>query len=121
MSGGDLTVFGLQNVCVGPLQNAGACAGESLMRRETRGMLAELPSAAASFDAHHFYRGIAHELMKQADGVRSAANACEKMCRQTFFGGENLLPRFSPDDRLKIAHHRGIRMRAEHRPKQVMG
>ena len=42
MRGGDLAVFVLQNVGVGALQDAGARAGEALMRGEARGVFAEL-------------------------------------------------------------------------------
>src|ERR1700722_16073505 len=113
MRGGDLAVFGLQNVRVGALQDSGACAGETLMRRKARGVLAKLAATPASFDADHFHRGIAEKLVKEADGIRTAANAREKMRRQTFLSGENLFSGFAADDRLKIADHGGIRMRSE--------
>ena len=59
-------------------------------------------------------------MVEEADGVRAAADAREKMRGQPLFGGENLLAGFAADDGLKIADHRGIRMRAENRAKQIV-
>src|SRR5579859_119349 len=75
MRGGDLSVFVLQNVRECSLQHSGARSGKALMRRKARGVFAKLPAAAAGFDANHFHIGVAQKLMKQADGVRTSANA----------------------------------------------
>src|SRR5580704_15966827 len=120
MRGGDLAVFGLQNVSVGSLEDAGARTREALMRGEARGMFAKLAAAATGFNADHFHGRIAQELVEQADGVRTPSNARKKMRGQTFFGGENLLAGFAADDGLKIAHHRGIGMGAENRAEKVV-
>ena len=42
------------------------------------------------------------------------------MRRQTLFGSENLLARFAADDRLEIAHHGWIGMRAKNRAEKIM-
>ena len=51
--------------------------------------------------------------MEQADGVRTTADARVEMRGKTPLGGENLLAGFPADDRLKIADHRRIGVRAE--------
>src|SRR5258706_5825812 len=120
MSGGDLAVFGLQYVSVGALQDAGARSGEALRGGEARGVFAETIAAAAGFDADHFYRFIFHKFVKQADGVRTAANAGEEMRGQTLFRGEDLRAGFAADAGVKIADHGRIRMRAENGAEQIM-
>ena len=107
MRGGDLAVFGLQNISVGALQHAGARAGKSLRGGEARGVFAKLAAASAGFDADHFHGEVAEKLVEKTDGVRTAPDAGEKMRWQAFFGGENLFAGFAADDRLKIADHRG--------------
>jgi len=69
----------LQNIGVGALEDAGARADEALVRGEACGVFAKLAAASAGFDADHFHFGVAKELVKEADGVRTAANAGEKM------------------------------------------
>ena len=83
-------------------------------------MFTELAAAAAGFNADHFYGRIAQKLVEEADGVRTAADAGEKMRRQTFFSGEDLIAGFAADHGLKIADHRGIRMRAENGAEQIV-
>ncbi len=91
MSGGDLTVFVLQDVSVSALKDAGASADKTLCGGETRGVFAELAAAATRFNANEFDTGITEELVKEADGIRTAADASEKMSGQSLFGGEDLL------------------------------
>src|SRR6266851_9999254 len=110
---GDLPIFVLQNVSVGALQDARSGASKSLMRGEASSVFAEFSAAATGLDADHFHIGVAEEIIKEADGIRTAADAGEKMRGQALFGGEDLLAGFAADHGLKIAHHRGIRMRAE--------
>ena len=57
--------------------------------------------------------------MKQAHGIGAAADAGDERIRQSAFGGLHLLARLAADDRLEIAHHGGIRMRAGHRTDAV--
>src|SRR6266849_538987 len=120
MSGRDLAVFVLQNVSVRSLKDAGARPAKSLMRDKACSVFAEFAAAAAGFDADHFHVGVAQKLIKEADGIRTAADAGEKMRRQALFGGENLLARFAADDGLKIADHRWIRMRAENGAEEIV-
>src|SRR5713226_3689067 len=91
MRRGNLSVFVLQNICVSALQDAGARSGKTLMRGKASGVFAKFAAAATGFDADHLYISIAEEIVKEADGIRAAANAGEKMCRQALFGGEDLL------------------------------
>src|SRR5216683_4542605 len=74
MSRGDLAVFVLQNVGVSALENAGARSRKTLMGGEASGVFAEFSAAAARFDADHLYVGIAKEIVKEADGIRTAAD-----------------------------------------------
>src|SRR5712692_8906674 len=117
---GDLAIFGLQNVRVGALQNAGARSKESLCGGEARGVLAELTTTAAGFDSHHPYGSVGEKLVEEADGVRAAADASEKMRGQALFCDEDLLTRFAADHGLKIAHHRGIGMCAENGAEKIV-
>src|SRR5258705_414124 len=64
--------------------------------------------------------GIFKEFREKADGIGAAANAGVKMRGQTFFRGQNLLPRLAANDRLKITNHRGIGVGAQHRAEQVV-
>ena len=50
--------------------------------------------------------------MEQPHRVRAAADAGDERIRQPALGGEHLLARLVADDRLEIAHHHRIRMRA---------
>ena len=53
--------------------------------------------------------------MEQAHGVGAAADAGDQRIRQPAFGLQHLLARLAADDRLEIAHHGRIGMRAGHR------
>src|SRR5580700_6515218 len=121
MRGGDLAVFGLQNISVGALQYAGARAGKSLCSGEARGVFAELAAAAAGFDADHFHREVDEKLVEKTDGVRTAPDAGEKVRWQALVGGENLFAGFAAYDGLKITDHRGIGMRPEDGTEEVVG
>src|SRR5450432_2638785 len=105
MSGGDLTVGVLQNVCIGALKNAGAGSGIALVGTEACGVFSQFTSAAASFNAHHFHGSIAEKGVEQADGVGTAANAGVEVGGKTAFGDENLFAGFAADHGLKIAKH----------------
>ncbi len=117
---GDLAVFGLQHVGVGALQNAGARSGEALRGGEACGVFAEFVAAAAGFDADHFYGFVFQKFVEQADGVGTAADAGKKMRGQAIFRSENLRAGFAADAGVEIAHHRGIRMRAENRAEKIV-
>ena len=79
------------------------------------GVLAQFVAAPACLDAQHFHAGIAQECVEQSDGIRAAAHAGHQQVRETALGLEDLRPRLLPDHFVKIAHHHGIRMRAQHR------
>ena len=64
MRGGDLAVFGLQNISVGALQNARTRSCETLRSSKTRGVFAEFVAAAAGFNADHFHGFVFQEFMK---------------------------------------------------------
>ena len=57
--------------------------------------------------------------MKQADGVRPAADAGDQCIRQPALGLEDLLLRLAADDRLEIAHQHRIRMRPRGRADHI--
>src|SRR5206468_10402752 len=111
MRGGDLAVFVLQNVGVSSLQNAGARSGKTLMRGKAGGVFAKLTAATVGFDANHFHVRVPKEIVKKADGIRTASDAGEQMRGQALFCGEDLLASFMTDDHLKTADHSGTRMR----------
>ena len=77
MRRGDLAVFVLQYVSVRALENSGARSRKTLMSGEARGVLAEFAAAAAGFNAHHFHTSIAEEMVEEANGIRTAADAGE--------------------------------------------
>src|SRR5712692_7080939 len=90
------------------------------MCSQAGGVFAKFAAAATGFDADHLYISVAEKLIKETDGIRTAANAGEKMRGDAFFGGEDLLAGFAADHGLKIAHHRGIGMRAENGAEQIV-
>ena len=59
--------------------------------------------------------------MKQPHGVGTAADAGDQRIGQTAFRSHDLLARLAADDRLKVAHHGGIRVRAGDRANAVEG
>src|SRR5712671_1245595 len=120
MRGGDLTVAILQDVGVCALQDAWARARITLLRTQARSVLAKFTPTAAGFDADHFYIDVAQEGVEKADGVGAATDAGKEMRGQALFCGKNLLASLAANDGLKITHHGRIRMRAEHRAKQIV-
>jgi len=79
-----------------------------------------LAAAASGFDADHSYFRVAEELVEEADGVRTAAYASDKMRGEALFGSEDLFAGFATDDGLKIADHRWVRMRAKHGSEEIV-
>ena len=67
--GGDLAVFGLQDVRVSTLQDAGARTGEALRRGEAGGVFAEIVAVAAGFDPYQLYVFVFQKFVEEADGV----------------------------------------------------
>src|SRR3989441_13002328 len=103
------------------LEQAGPRAEIAVSRSKPRRVLAKLRAAPAGFDPNHLHGAVAEKFVEQPDRVRAAAHAGVEMRRQTLLRGENLLARLAPNHALKIAHHRRIGMRAEHRAEQVVG
>src|SRR5205807_4005239 len=93
---------------------------ETLARSHPRRVLTESVSAAAGFDTNHFHVRIAEKFVKQADGIRAAANTGEKIRGQALLRSKYLLARFAANHRLKIPDHRGIRMCAQNRSEQIV-
>src|SRR6266851_4363986 len=120
MRRGNLSVAGLQNVRVSPLQDSGARAGKSRGCGKPGGMLAEAFPASSGFEPHHLYIRILAKGMEQADGVGAAAYAGNQDVGQALLSFQNLLARFMTDARMEIAHHHGIGMGAQDRTEQVM-
>ena len=104
----DLPVGIHQKISAIAVQHARPAAGE---RRRMR--LVE--PIARRFDAIDFDLPVIEEGMKQADGVRAAADAGEERIRQPPFRRLHLRARLLADDALEIAHHRRIGMRARRR------
>src|SRR5260370_34834549 len=105
MSGGDLAVLVLQNVSVGAVEDAGPSADKTLCGGEARGVLAELAAAATGFNANEFDTGIAEELVKEANGIRTATDAGEEMRREAFLCGGDLLAGCAAGEALKMSGH----------------
>ncbi len=113
--GGDLAVLVLQNVAARAVKDSGESAGEA------RGVLAGSVAASAGFDADELHAFVFHERMEDADGVAAASDAGEDGVGQAAFDFENLAAGFEADDAMEVAHHGGIRVRAERRAEQIVG
>src|SRR6266581_3517949 len=100
MRRGNLSVTGLQDVRVGPLQNPGARPGKSRGGGKAGGMLAEAFPASSGLEPHHLYTRILAKGMEQADGVGAAANTGNQNVRQALLGFQDLLARFMTDARM---------------------
>ena len=83
-------------------------------------MLAEGVAAASGFDADELDAGVVEEGVEDADGVGASADAGDDGGGKFGFGFQNLLARLFADDAVEVAHHGGIRMRAQHAAQQVM-
>ena len=96
MSGGNLAVFVSATHRCTCREEPRARARKTLLRAKPRRMFAGAGAAAAGFDANHLHVGIPQKIIEKPDGVRTAANACEQMRGQAFFGRQNLFARFTP-------------------------
>ena len=114
LRGRDLPGFILQHVRVCALQNSRHSSAK------TRSMIAQRLAASASLDTDQLYFFIANKVVKNSDRIRSAANACNDRHRQLAFSFHDLRPRLAPNHSLEIAHHRGIRVSAQHAAQQIM-
>src|SRR5215469_16710581 len=100
MRRGDLPVFILQNVSVRALKHAGPRSRETLACRKARSVLSKLAPAATRLDANHLDARIAQKLVEQPNGIRAASNASNQMGRQASLRRQNLLARFTANDRM---------------------
>src|SRR5262249_909770 len=105
MSRRDLTVVVLQDVGPRALQHAGASTVEP------RGVLSEARADASGFDSYHLHLFIAEKLVEQTDRIAAASDAGYQQIGQASLLVEYLLPSLAPDHRLKVPHHRRVRMR----------
>src|SRR5439155_385543 len=80
---------------------------------EPRRMLAEIGAAAAGLYADQADRLVLQHLVEESDRIRSAADAGHSDIGQPSRALTELSERLAPDDRLKVAHHHRIRMRAQ--------
>ena len=112
----DLSVAGLQHEGSSPVQHPRSSA---LPVGETGCVATAGDPFASRFDAGHLYP-VVQEVVEQANGVRSSSHAGDEQVGQTAFDLQDLLPRFSPDDALEVAHDGGVRVRAQRRAEQVM-
>ena len=81
-------------------------------------MIAELLAKPQRLDADDLHR-IVEERHEHADGIAAAAHACRHDIGQETHHLLELFARLDADDRLKIAHHHGERMRPNSRADAV--
>jgi hypothetical protein len=110
----DLAIFILEDVRARALQHA---EGTAL---KTGGVLFGHDAFAAGFNAKHFDGRVFEKWIKQANGVRTAADAGDKMVGQAFFFFENLAAGFVADNALEISDHHRVGMRAVRGAQNVM-
>ncbi len=105
----------LQHPAPRAVQDAGGPA------RESRGVLAGLQAPPARLDAHEPHARVVNERVEEPERVAAAADRRDRQIRQAARDRQHLLARFLSDHGLELTHHQRIRMRAEHRSKQVVG
>src|SRR5438093_621965 len=104
---GDLAELVLQHNRSRAVQDADRAAAEP------RRMLPEIGAAPAGLYADQADRLVLQHLVEESDRIRSAADAGHGGIRQPSSALAELSERLAPDDRLKVAHHHRIRMRAQ--------
>src|SRR5215469_16942720 len=83
-------------------------------------MLSQFGATSTSLYANELYFLVGNKLVEYANQIRSTANTGINGCRQSAFRFKNLFPGFAPNHGMKIAHHRGIRMRTQDASQQVV-
>jgi hypothetical protein len=78
-------------------------------------------AVAAGLDPDDRHLRVIEERMEQPHGVRAAADAGDQRVGQAALRLQHLLARLLADDRLEIAHHGRIGMRARHGADAVEG
>src|SRR5450631_300089 len=112
--GRDLTRSVLQDVRISSLQNARRTAAE------TSRVLAQSFAESAGFHSDEFDFFVFEEVVENADGIRSSADAGDDGVGKFAFGFADLDACFASDDAMEVAHHGRIRMRAEHAAEQIV-
>ena len=112
----DLAIIIHEQIGAVAMEHAGASAGDG-------GGVARLgfQTVASSFNANDVDIFVVEEGMEQAHGVGAAADGCHKRVRQASFALQHLRLGFLADDRLEIAHHLRIRVRASNGADAVEG
>ena len=101
----DLAVIVHQQIGAVAVQHARPAARD-------RGRVQLRQPVAGGFDPEYFDTGIVEKRMKQSDGIGAAADAGDQRIRQPAFGLLHLGAGLDADDRLEVAHHHRIGMRA---------
>src|SRR6266853_3375063 len=110
----NLAIRVLQDVRVGALQDARQTSAQ------TSGVFADLVAASAGFNANQLYPLVAEKLIENANRVRAASDTGDDGGRQLAFRFQDLCAGFATDHGMKVAHHRGIRMRPKHTAKEIV-
>src|SRR6478735_7248731 len=87
---GNLSASVLQHVRISSLKHSRRASAETCR------MVAELFAATTGFNSNKLYFFILDELVKNPDGVRSAANTSDDCLGKLAFGAQNLRPRLAP-------------------------
>src|SRR5262245_13528078 len=111
----NLSFLSLQDIRVGPLQNAGPSPLES------RSVLTQSRTTPSGLDTDHRNLFILQEGMKQTNGIAASSNAGQQSVGESVFLAEDLFFSFSANHRLKVSHHHWVGMGAKYRPEQVVG
>src|ERR1035438_2941483 len=106
----NLSRYVLQNKGISPLQYAGATS----LPAEPCRMFSQRVAASSGFNANQLDFAVLDELIESANGVGTPANTGDYRGRKLPFCLQDLSARLFADDAVEVAHHRGIRMRAQH-------
>src|SRR5580693_5196552 len=104
-----------RNLAVLILQDVGECALQHARcaALKTGSMLAERSAATSGLNADKPYLPVGDELVKGADRIRAAAYAGNHCVGQPSLFFKNLRFDFAADATVEVAHHGGVRVRAE--------
>ncbi len=113
----DLTIFILQDIRSRSMYHA-----NSPPRRvaESRRMFARSDPTSTRFDSNEFNMLIIHKSTKDSNRIRPATHTRNDRIRQTPHFHHYLFTCFRPDHRLKLTHHRRVRVRSQRRTEQIM-
>ena len=87
---------------------------------EARRVPPALDACPARLDADKAHVAVLEKGVKEADGVRSAADAGDQHVGQASLGGQNLLARLVADDALEVAHDARVGVRPQRRAEQIV-